>query len=243
MRARCLFNRRLLTGYLDGELPPGRTARVENHLAKCGVCRDQYVRLRSARFFAKQLPDRAPGHDLWPALERVLEDRGKREASQRKPLVQWPRKRPSYISLATAIVGIVMMGIGVSLAISGGSRGAGEHEVSRKIEPELGLIDANNFRRVSIDRIKDSIDPHIAAEGYVSDLNVDKEDGDLTFRLVSDPSQPQSFVVCEIIDSIKVQPPRPGSRIRVYGVSRFDGQAGHNWYEVHPVLGIEPATR
>ncbi|MEK6406526.1 MAG: hypothetical protein AABN34_06145 [Acidobacteriota bacterium] len=30
-----------------------------------------------------------------------------------------------------------------------------------------------------------------------------------------------------------------GSRVRVYGVSRYDSQDNHNWYEVHPVLNIE----
>jgi hypothetical protein len=29
----------------------------------------------------------------------------------------------------------------------------------------------------------------------------------------------------------------------VYGVSRYDGQADHNWYEVHPVLNIEVVHR
>ncbi len=57
--------------------------------------------------------------------------------------------------------------------------------------------------------------------------------------LVDDLRQSGPFVVCEIIDSIKIQPPMVGSRVRVYGVSRFDNKEDHRWYEVHPVLNIE----
>jgi putative zinc finger protein len=238
MRVSCLMNRRLLSRYLDGELPAGRASRIEDHMASCGVCRAEYVRLRAARSFARQLPEQAPRRDLWPAMEMALKSTRNAESDYGSGFFKRAFGRPSYISIATAVIGILMMAIGVSLTVGG----AGERRES-KLEPDLARIDTNNFRQVSIDGIKNSSDPHIAAEGYVSDINVDEEDGDLTFRLVSDPSHPQSFVVCEIIDSIKVKPPRAGSRIRVYGVSRYDGQAGHNWYEVHPVLGIEPATR
>jgi hypothetical protein len=81
------------------------------------------------------------------------------------------------------------------------------------------------------------------AEGYVSEVSVNDEDGDLSFKLVDDLGQPGPFIVCEIIDPIKLAAPAVGSRVRVYGVSRYDGQADHNWYEVHPVLNIEVVHR
>jgi hypothetical protein len=77
------------------------------------------------------------------------------------------------------------------------------------------------------------------AEGYVSEVRINDEDGDLSFKLVEDLKSPGPFIVCEIIDPIKLTPPKVGSRVRVYGVSRYDGQDNHNWYEVHPVLNIE----
>lgn len=244
MKAGCFKYRRRLIRYLDAELPPGKIAFVEDHLAACGACREEYVRLRSARSFAQRMPDRAPEHDLWPGVQAALSS-GRAEINRTRDRLGFLKRLlrpPSYISIATASFGMLMMGIGVFLTV-GSTRERSESKLETKIESRVSRIDTASFRQVSIDGIKDSDDPHVSAEGYVSDINLDEEDGDLTFRLVSDPSHPQSFVVCEIIDSIKVKPPRPGSRIRVYGVSRYDGQAGHNWYEVHPVLGIEPAMK
>ena len=67
----------------------------------------------------------------------------------------------------------------------------------------------------------------------------DEKDGDLKFKLVEDIAQPSPFIVCEIISPIKIDAPVVGSRVRVYGVSRYDAEVGREWYEVHPVLNIE----
>ncbi len=81
------------------------------------------------------------------------------------------------------------------------------------------------------------------AEGYVSEIRYDEEDGDLVFKLVDDPHHAQPFIVCEIINPINLTPPAVGSRVRVYGVSRYDAKADHQWYELHPVLNIELARK
>jgi len=85
--------------------------------------------------------------------------------------------------------------------------------------------------------------PHVVTEGYVSEVRINDEDGDLMFKLVDDLQRMDQFVVCEIIDPIRLEPPKVGSRVRVYGVSRYDNQENHNWYEVHPVLNIEEVHR
>jgi hypothetical protein len=59
------------------------------------------------------------------------------------------------------------------------------------------------------------------------------------FKLVEDVSQPQPFIICEIISPINLAPPTVGSRVKVYGVSRYDADEGRQWHEVHPVLNIE----
>jgi hypothetical protein len=84
--------------------------------------------------------------------------------------------------------------------------------------------------------------PHVVTEGYVSEVRIDP-DGDMTFRLVEDIDHPDPFIVCEIIRPIRISPPMVGSRVRVYGVSRYDGQPDKQWYEVHPVLNIEAVKR
>ncbi len=106
-------------------------------------------------------------------------------------------------------------------------------------------IDARqpNSKSVNIADIEQNRKPHVMTEGYVSEVHVNDEDGDLSFKLVDELGQPGPFIICEIIDPIKLAPPSVGSRVRVYGVSRYDGQADHNWYEVHPVLNIEVVRR
>ena len=105
------------------------------------------------------------------------------------------------------------------------------------------VADIRDRVTVNIADIRETGNPHVMTEGYVSEVMVNDEDGDLSFKLVNDLGRPGPFIVCEIIDPIKLAPPSVGSRVRVYGVSRYDGQADHNWYEVHPVLNIEVVHR
>ena len=100
-------------------------------------------------------------------------------------------------------------------------------------------IDHKEFHAVNIADIERNREPHVVAEGYVSEIRVNDEDGDLSFKLVNELGHPGPFIVCEIIDPIHLDAPSVGSRVRVYGVSRYDAQTDHNWYEVHPVLNIE----
>ena len=100
-------------------------------------------------------------------------------------------------------------------------------------------IDRAEFHEVNINEIEHNTEPHVVAEGYVAEVRINDEDGDLSFKLVESLHQAEPFIVCEIIDPIKLVPPPVGSRVRVYGVSRYDGKTDHRWYEVHPVLSIE----
>jgi hypothetical protein len=104
-------------------------------------------------------------------------------------------------------------------------------------------IDVDAFHPVEIADMERSTKAHVVAEGYVSELRLNDEDGDLRFKLVEHPNSHEPFIVCEIIDPIKLEPPPVGSRVRVYGVSRFDKNENHLWYEVHPVLNIEVVRR
>lgn len=37
--------------------------------------------------------------------------------------------------------------------------------------------------------------------------------------------------------------PREGSRVRVYGMARYDSQPGRGWHEVNPVMKIDVLKR
>ena len=66
----------------------------------------------------------------------------------------------------------------------------------------------------------------------------DPKEGILRFKLIGKPSEPEPFVVCEILDSASLPAVREGDRVRVYGIARFDPQPGREWHEVNPVLNM-----
>jgi hypothetical protein len=208
----------------------------------CGSCRTSLARLRSGHRFAGQLPRFTPQRDPWGAIEAAIEKqeaaRSSREAgaSITPPALAaaW-RKRLRSPSFALGVVIAVMTALLIAQNIS-------SRRARTSLEQELialEAIDTREFHTVSIANIERNTKPHIVAEGYVSEVRVNDEDGDMSFKIVESLQQSEPFIVCEIIDPIKFAPPQVGSRVKVYGVSRYDGQVNHNWYEVHPVLNIE----
>lgn len=231
MRCLRIDFRRNFSRYLDGELSPRETKRLEDHLLDCGSCRARLTRLRTGHRFAMQLPSEIPQRDVWPSIEAAIafeqsESLIKRDRDWRRALAH-----PGF-AVGALTVALVLLAL---LAIAN-RRSSSDQQVTGLIANTFELRD---FHRVSIAGIEHNTEPHIVAEGYVSEVRIDNEDGDLTFKIVDDIRQAQPFIVCEIINPKKLAPPPVGSRVRVYGVSRYDNQENHNWYEVHPVLNIE----
>ena len=238
MKLRCLYSRRRLAVYADGELPRRSADRVENHLVGCGKCRAMLLRLRAGQRFAGQVPRRSPASDQWGAIHALIEAEAPDPAAPARVRVPaW--RRAAWTSLASVVLALVSLSLLILTAIVNRQ----SHIDSRAVSAVTGALDLGDFHAVSISDIARSTEPHVVAEGYVSDVRIDNEDGDLVFKLVDDVKRPQPFIICEIISPIKVAPPPIGSRVRVYGVSRYDGQQDHQWYEVHPVLDIEVVRR
>jgi len=214
---------RNLLRYVQGELSMQAIELLENHLLDCGACRTQVERLRRGDHFARLMPGVTPEHDLWSQIEKAIEDPSP------------PRMKPRVSRVAVRRT-FVYVSIALSFALGGLLVLASQHLNRESIS---SAIDLDEFHPVKISDIERTSTPHVMAEGFVSEVRANDEDGDLCFRLVDDLRQPGSFVVCEIIDSIRIEPPMVGSRVRVYGVSRFDNKEDHRWYEVHPVLNIE----
>jgi anti-sigma factor RsiW len=61
-----------LSEYLDEELAPSERAALERHLATCPACTQTLSDLRSVLARARALDDRAPRHDLWPAIAAMV---------------------------------------------------------------------------------------------------------------------------------------------------------------------------
>jgi len=236
MRPGCFYANRHLIRYIDAEADHRMTKRIENHLLVCGPCRQKLLDLRAGRKMAELLPEAEPGNGPWLALESAL-DSQKATPPRESPLNRLIPYRPVISSVLLLAVGAALMA--AVLLVIPGKRDARNPNASRAALK----FNAKGFRQIAIDDISRSDDPHVVAEGYVANVSLDSDDGDLTFKLVDNLDQPGPFVVCEIMDPATLAPPVVGARIRVYGVSRFDAKADHQWYEVHPVLDIEPASK
>ena len=223
--------------YLNGELPPVKVKRIEDHLLDCASCRARFAQLRTGHRLAQQMPKFTPQRDPWASIEAGLDAEQRAPVQRPRAVVQW-RGLVIKPGFALAVIGVAAL-IAAVLIVS--SRRTPEQERSGSFIADA--IDLREFHTVNIADIERNMQPHVVAEGFVSEVRVNDEDGDLSFKLVDDLGRPGPFIVCEIIDPIHLAPPSVGSRVRVYGVSRYDGQLDHNWYEVHPVLNIEVVRR
>ena len=220
--------------YLDGELDRRGVASVESHLLDCNDCRARVARLRDGQRLARQLPLLKPHEDGWEALAAALEREAVEPVAPLRPngAASWQRTLTSPY-FATAILGLALMVLSAALL----------WDKQKPAPPAAaglaGAFDGSNFRPVSIAEIGENTAPHVVAEGYVAEVKLDADDGDYMFKLVEDVRQSEPFIICEIITPINLEPPAVGSRVRVYGVSRFDAKEGRGWHEVHPVLNIE----
>lgn len=230
--------RRNLSRYLNESLSERAVKGFEDHLLDCGECRTRLARMRTGHRIARLAPFFKPGRDPWRAIEAAIErNEAEVPASQkwfeklRNRFHSRPASRPA---LAVTVLAVIVASLSVSVLIKRPWL-PGAQQVQWAEPP----IDRGEFHFVNIADIESNTEPHVVAEGYVADVRIDDEDGDLRFKLVESLQQMEPFIVCEIIDPIKLMPPPVGSRVRVYGVSRYDGKLDHRWYEVHPVLSIE----
>jgi hypothetical protein len=231
------IKRRDLTRYVTDDLTPERVRRMEEHLLDCADCRDSVARLRGGQRLASQLPRIAPQHDVWEAIEAAIDQEDARAARPSRTIKDSARWRGRLLNPRFALTAIVLAVLLSAVFVVLHRRTAPEPELGGL--KSLEAVDWGEFHPVRVSNIESNTKPHVVAEGYVSEVGYNDEDGDLSFRLVDSLGERERFIVCEIIDPIKLVPPAIGSRVRVYGVSRFDGERDHNWYEVHPVLNIE----
>jgi anti-sigma factor RsiW len=232
--------RRNFSLYLNGELAQSEVKRIEDHLLDCASCRARFAKLRSGHRLAQQIPRFTPQRDPWASIEAGLEaqiEAHREPVLKPRAVVRW-RGLVIKPGFALAIIGIAAL---IAAALIASGKRAPEQERAGSLMADA--LDLKEFHSVNIADIERNMQPHVVAEGFVSEIRVNDEDGDLSFKLVDELGRPGPFIVCEIIDPIHLAPPSVGSRVRVYGVSRYDGQADHNWYEVHPVLNIEVVRR
>jgi hypothetical protein len=222
--------RRDLFKYVDEALTLPACERIERHLMDCADCRDQVERLRNAQDLIAELPLQTPEDERWIAIRRAVRSSPSQPVAAPIPsLFAKPFRFAAVGMLALGTVGLVTLVTFNSL----------NRESFTSRLTAFTSEQPREFTPVPISRVGEVSAPHIVTEGYVVDMKIDEDDGDYTFKLVDDKNDPNHFVVCEIIEPITIARPQPGSKVRVYGVSRFDNKPNHKWQEVHPVLGIE----
>ncbi|MHB8095709.1 MAG: anti-sigma factor [Candidatus Aminicenantales bacterium] len=226
--------------YLEGRVPSGAAGRLEKHLGDCASCRTAFARVRDGHRFALRLSlPGAPGTPEAPAFESLKP--GDRDAGRGRWARTWARwfdaratPRLVHVIAALFVAQLTILAVlnrGVFFKESG----------SASLTPVA--MDLDRFRPLSILEFHTNTAPHVTTEGYVRDVRLDAEEKTLHFNLVQIPQGSGPFVVCEILSPGEIAVPREGSRVRVYGVARYDAQTGREYHEVNPVLNIAVLNR
>ena len=229
--------RRKFVPYLEGTLPAREAKRLEKHLRECERCRTLFERSRAGHRLAQELQQLNPEDSRRaPEYRAMKTDVGTQAAGFRKWVRAW--ENGLYALMTTRGIQILValvVALAVFLVVSNWKNIFRARDDLQVDSTALALSD---FRPVRISELKSNTQPHVVIEGYVRDVNVDKQEGTLHFRLTESPEEAGPFAVCEILSSGGMTLPREGSRVRVYGVARYDAQPGRMWYEVNPVLNI-----
>jgi Putative zinc-finger len=203
---------RKLLPYLHGVLSASDAQKIEKHLSRCSSCKAKANRLLEGDAFARLVPSVSSKENGWSKLEAAIS----RE--------QFPTTRVSRTCAAITVLSMT--------AFFGWRIG--------RLSDTPYNFESDEYRSVAISEMPSNTEPHVVTEGYISEVRFDHEDGDLLFKLVENLEEPSPFVICEIIPPSNLDAPAIGKKVRVYGVSRYDAKEDHRWYEVHPVMAIEP---
>ncbi len=228
--------RKKMIPYIEGRLAGPGTARLERHLLSCDFCRALLVRLRTGHQMAQRLAWLSLAIDEVPQFDSGIAGLVATGATGRAWPSTWPDRLEALATprVVTVLAAVVLLQLGL-LVVSNRAVLLGEHS---RTSVSTGSINLAEFRQLTIPELRSNTQPHVATEGYVEDVHTDEEEGTVAFRLVERPQSGSSFVVCEIMSPIQMAPPPEGSRVRVYGVERYDAQQDRKWYEVNPVLNI-----
>jgi hypothetical protein len=229
--------RRQFVPFLEDALAPGPRTRVELHLRACGRCRDELARIREGHREARKLPHLG-GENLrvLPSSKPMREGGGNGLIRRGKWTQGWENRFAMAATPRTIgfLAGLVL----VLAALLVASNREVLFGYENTIMARAGALNHRDFQLVPLPEIQTNTRPRIATEGYVSEVRIDDEEKILHFKLSEIPEGTGPFVVCEVMNPSAKKRLREGSRVRVYGVARFDAQPGREWHEVNPVFDI-----
>jgi hypothetical protein len=237
MSLKCGYLRRLFVPYLEGQVSPARAARLEKHLHGCRACSEFLGVLQAGheagRRFGLSGLETAPPPPEYEEIRARCVRPGVRRAGSAPGILHpalWPR----------GIVAAVVTGLALCLFAV----------VERHMPRRAGIVSAasrgranREFTPLRIGDFSSSPGSPIVTEGFVNAVYFDEEENTLHIKLVEAPHAAGPFVICEMTKSRGLAVPAEGSRVRVYGMARFDAQPGRGWNEVNPVTNIDVLKR
>ena len=83
---------------------------------------------------------------------------------------------------------------------------------------------------------------HVAVSGFVTGARKE-ENGDIEIRICDNPKvvgmDRAHCIMAKCIPKLPCEVPRIGRPLTVRGISRYDAEIGHHWWEIHPVEQLE----
>lgn len=242
MKGRCLFLRRRFVPYLEGRISPREAERLEKHLADCRECGELFTRLRAGHQAGRQFGRVGPEIGQRPPdFKELRADIGATLNRRGMPVrtggnILYALTTPLAVRALIALV----LALSVLLVLS-------NRKTLWRADDRVAISsNAREFRDFTPLRITDfssNTKSPIVTEGFVRDVYFDKEEKTLHIKLVDVQQKAEPFVICEILSPRGMAIPREGSRVRVYGMARYDSQPGRGWHEVNPVMKIDVLKR
>jgi hypothetical protein len=242
MTTRCFFLRRRFVPYLEGELPPGARIRLESHLVRCRDCRGLLARVQAGQDAGRELdrtgPDIGQGP---PVFEELLARIGGLPGRRGLGPATW-RRLPALLAASPAVrvLGVFALALAALLVVSN-RRALRSGEERAALSATAG--EAGSFTPLSIAAFEPNTQSPVVTEGLVTGVYFDEKEKTLHIKLVEPGDKSEPFVICEVRSPGRMAIPQEGSRVRVYGMARFDPQPGRGWNEVNPVTNIDILKR
>jgi anti-sigma factor RsiW len=165
-----------LSEYLDGELVPEDRRELGLHLESCADCAQTLRELEQVVERARALPDRAPEHDLWSAIEARITGRAPavttiEPARIPERLPEGASRRPRSVRRASSVVSftwpqLVAAGLAVALLASAafwlgtrGDRRMASSPTSSPAEPgtKVAVDQVPNANEAAIEELRDAL--------------------------------------------------------------------------------------
>lgn len=242
MNWRCVRLRRGFVPYLEGSLARRDAEGLEKHLARCPRCGQLLDRLRAGheagRQFGRIGPEIGPRPPAFEELRAAIGPARDGRGLPSRPAGAFLRAlaAPTAVRVLILLVlaqTVLLVAIYRKTLWRAGGRAA------------ISLVNGQvqDFTPLRITEFSSNTKSSIVTEGIVRDVYFDKEEKTLHIKLVDIQQPSEPFVICEVRSPAGMVIPREGSRVRVYGMARYDPQPGRGWHEVNPVMTIAVLNR